>query len=68
MLPIELTVKEAVRFSGYTRIHLYNLIHSEKIKFRCAKMRTGPIVFLIERASLEAYMQEQGRAIDAKAS
>ena len=61
MLPNELTVTEAIRLSAYTRCHLYNLITAGKLRNRKAKMRTGPIVILIERASLEQYMQDKGR-------
>ena len=67
MLPNELTVTEAVRFSSYTRVHLYNLINAGRLKSRKAKMRAAPIIILIDRASLEAYMQEQGRAINGQA-
>lgn len=66
MLPSELTVTEAVLFSSYTRVHIYNLINAGRLKSRRAKMRAAPIIILIERASLEAYMQQQGRAVDGE--
>lgn len=66
MLPAELTVTEAIHFSSYTRVHLYNLINAGRIKSRRAKMRAAPIIILIERASLELYMQEQGRAVNGE--
>lgn len=66
MLPSELTVTEAVLFSSYTRVHLYNLINAGRLKSRRAKMRAAPIIILIERASLEQYMQERGRAVDGE--
>jgi hypothetical protein len=68
MLPAELTVTESIKFSGYTRVHLYNLINAGRLKSRRAKMRAAPIIILIDRASLEAYMEQQGRSVDAKAS
>ena len=70
MLPLELTVTEAMKFSGFSRVHIYNLITAERIKSRRAKMRTGPIVFLIDRASLEAYIewQRQRRSVNAEAN
>jgi hypothetical protein len=64
MLPLELTVTEAVHFSSYTRVHLYNLINAGRLKSRRAKMRAAPIIILIDRASLEDYMREQGRAVN----
>lgn len=64
MQPSELTVTEAVRFSSYTRVHLYNLINAGRIKSRRAKMRASPVIILIERQSLEEYMREQGRQVD----
>jgi hypothetical protein len=62
VLPSELTVTEAMRFSGYMRCHIYNLIHQDKVQSRRAKMRAGLIVLLVNRASLEEYMKKQGRA------
>lgn len=59
--PVELTVTEAIVFSKYSRCQLYNLINAGRIKSRRAKMRASPVVILIERTSLETYMQEQGR-------
>jgi len=58
-LPEELTVTEAMKFSGFSRVHLYNLMNADRIKHRRAKMRAAPVLLLIERASLEAYMQER---------
>lgn len=62
-LPAELTVTEAIAFSNFSRCHLYNLINAKRIKSRRAKMRAAPVVILIERESLEAYMQER-RAVE----
>lgn len=66
VLPAELTVTEAISFSSYTRVHLYNLINAGRLKSRRAKMRAAPVIILIDRASLEAYMQEQGRAVNGE--
>jgi len=66
MLPVELTIAEAMRFSAYTRVHLYNLVTAGRLKSKRAKMRAGPIVILIERQSLEDYMREQGRAVNGQ--
>ena len=66
MLPNELTVAEAIKFSAYTRCHLYNLISSDRLKSRRAKMRAGPIIILIDRESLETYMREQGRTVNGE--
>ena len=68
MLPAELTISESMRFSAYTRVHLYNLVTAERIKSRRAKMRAGPVVILIDRQSLEEYMREQGRAVNGENS
>jgi len=66
LLPSELTVAEAMRFSSYTRVHLYNLITAGKLRSKRAKMRAGPIVILIDRLSLEEYMREQGRPVNGE--
>lgn len=67
MLPAELTIVEAMHFSAYTRVHLYNLVTAGKLKSKRARMRTGPIIILIERSSLEEYMYKQGRPINGEA-
>jgi excisionase family DNA binding protein len=48
----ELTIAEAVKLSGYSRSHLAELARQGLIKGRMV----GPI-WLIDRASLVAYMQ-----------
>jgi len=68
VFPNELTVAEAIRFSAYTRCHLYNLITAGKLKNRKGKMRAGPIIILIDRLSLEEYMREQGRPVNGEAT
>lgn len=66
MLPAELTVTEAVSYSKFSRMHLYNLINAGRIKSRKAKMRAAPIIILIDRASLEAYMLERERPVNGE--
>lgn len=66
MFPSELTVAEAMRFSSYTRVHIYNLVTAGRLKSKRAKMRAGPVVILIDRSSLENYMREQGRPINGE--
>ena len=65
-LPAELTVTEAISFSRFSRCQMYNLINAGRVKSRKAKMRAAPIIILIDRASLEEYMKERGRAISAE--
>ena len=65
-MPAELTITEAMVFSGYTRCHLYNLVTSNRVRSRRAKPRAAPTLILIERASLEAYMQSKGRSVNGE--
>ena len=65
-MPAELTVTEAMVFSGYTRCHLYNLVTSSRIRARRVKPRAAPTLILIEKTSLEAYMQSKGRSVNGE--
>lgn len=57
----EIDIREAVRLSGYSRIHVYNLIFEGKVRARKDTSRSSPIYF-IERDSLLSYLESRGRA------
>lgn len=59
-MPIEeIDLREAVRLSGYSRIHMYNLLFEEKVKSRKLLGRR-----LIDKASLLAYLIKQERPVN----
>ena len=60
----DLTVTEAIRFSGYSRQQLYNLINAGKV--RAKRIARAAPFFLIERVSLEEYMRSKGRMAHGK--
>lgn len=55
----EIELPEAVRLSGYSRIHMYNLLLEEKIKSRKLLGRR-----LIDKASLLAYLSKRERPVN----
>lgn len=50
----KLTVAEAAELSGYTRRHVTRLVKQERV----AGQRVGQRVYLVDRASLLAYVEE----------
>jgi len=59
----EITVRQAIRLTGYHAIHIYSLIRNAKIKARKAKF--GEIVVhMIDRDSLLNYCQQQERPVN----
>lgn len=62
----QITVSIAVKLTGYSRLHIYNLLRSGKVKN--SKYRIGDVrVFLIDKQSLLAYLESQGRTANASA-
>lgn len=62
----QVTVSVAVKLTGYSRLHIYNLLRSGKVKN--SKYRIGDVrIFLIDKQSLLAYLDEQGRTANASA-
>lgn len=62
----QITVSVAVKLTGYSRLHIYNLLRSGRIKN--SKYRIGDLrIFLIDKQSLLAYLEAQGRTANATA-
>jgi hypothetical protein len=59
----EIDLHEARRLSGYSRIHLYNLLLEEKIQSRKLLGRR-----LIDKASLLAYLIKRERPVNEPTS
>jgi hypothetical protein len=58
----QITVREAIRITGYCQIHIYNLIRHARIKARKYKFEEISI-HLIDRDSLLEYCREQERQV-----
>jgi len=59
----EIEVREAMEVSGYSRIYIYNLITSKRIKARKVFSARAPgVLLMIDKQSLLDHLEEQGRA------
>jgi hypothetical protein len=55
----DLTVREACSISKYSRVHIYQIIFDNRVKWK--KVIRGRPILLIDRESLLDYMRKQGR-------
>ena len=60
--PNEITIKEAVKLTGYSRQQLYNVVSDGKVKSR----KPGRWEILIDRASLLAYAEKHSKLVPVK--
>ena len=61
--PIEITVREAMVISSYSRLHIYGLVYNRRIKSRKEETRTGPLI-LIDRSSFLEYLKKRLRPVN----
>ena len=64
---MEVTVREAVLMSGYSRAQIYNLIWNRRLKVR-RELSKGLLINLIDRQSLIDYLKARGRKVNEQAT